>query len=348
MAGMQFNTWWVDDPEERFWLETTGRDQLGVDLNAPQRDRNGQENHSYSLIHEIHPGDIVFHYWMNERAIVGWSRAAGSVWDAQVVWKPHAGEPVQGTGEQPGWYLGLEGCFPIEPAVSQERLRLVQDQIRAVRVELQGIHGPSLYFPFELSAKRPLRATQFYIRKMPKRVVDLLFDAAAVARFATPSASAPIAASIQAPTSELGTDYRTATEEHQVTERDPFNVDPSVVDRGVRGHATTQNALASYLRTKGLVPKSPRPEEPQFDVGWSVGSQMFVAEVKSLTDANEEGQLRLGLGQVLRYRGLLAATGESVTPVLMVEREPGDPTWKTLCASHGVILAWPASLASAL
>jgi hypothetical protein len=73
-----------------------------------------------------------------------------------------------------------------------------------------------------------------------------------------------------------------------------------------------------------------------------------VAEVKSLTEANEERQLRLGLGQVLRYRHLLAARGRSTRAVLMLERRPVDESWLDLCRELQVIVVWPEVLQSTL
>jgi hypothetical protein len=67
---------------------------------------------------------------------------------------------------------------------------------------------------------------------------------------------------------------------------------------------------------------------------------VFVGEVKSLTASNEEKQLRLGLGQVLRYAHQLGPDGDAV-PVLIVERRPSDSSWEKLCVRLGVILAWP-------
>jgi len=71
------------------------------------------------------------------------------------------------------------------------------------------------------------------------------------------------------------------------------------------------------------------------------GTARFVAEVKSLTESNEEHQLRLGLGQVLRYQHALLDRFHLVHAVLVVEREPGDSAWKRLCRSHDVRLLWP-------
>lgn len=71
----------------------------------------------------------------------------------------------------------------------------------------------------------------------------------------------------------------------------------------------------------------------------------MVAEVKSLTPTNEERQLRLGLGQLLRYRQALAAVlPGGVVGWLVVENEPSDIGWSTLCDELGLKLMWPALL----
>jgi hypothetical protein len=107
----------------------------------------------------------------------------------------------------------------------------------------------------------------------------------------------------------------------------------------LRGHADTQNELARVLRDAGLSPRSRLPHEPNFDLAWQVGDTAFVAEVKSITDDNEEEQLRLGLGQVLWYRHRLQRIGYSkVVAVLVPERPPRDPSWADLCHELQVVL----------
>jgi hypothetical protein len=139
---------------------------------------------------------------------------------------------------------------------------------------------------------------------------------------------------------QLGNDYRIADEATSVGQRDPFAVDPALVERALRSHASTQNALATYLRDRGLAPRSPAANEPNFDLAWVWNSKIWVAEIKSLTEANEEKQLRLGLGQLLRYRQILGARG-SVHAALVVERQPRDTSWVTLCEELGIVLVWP-------
>jgi hypothetical protein len=129
----------------------------------------------------------------------------------------------------------------------------------------------------------------------------------------------------------------------------PFSVDPDVVDRGTQAHIDTQNALANHVQNGGLSPLEPDPAMPPYDLAWDQQGTFFVAEVKSITPTNEERQLRLGLGQVLRYTHALRASGVApVQPVLVAEDEPSDPTWLGTCSELGVILTWPARFGQSL
>jgi hypothetical protein len=137
----------------------------------------------------------------------------------------------------------------------------------------------------------------------------------------------------------VGEAYREARVSSLPLEREPFSVDPALVERGLKGHADTQNELARVLREAGIEPRSRQAQEPNFDLAWDVGGTVYLAEIKSITDANEEGQLRLGLGQVLRNRQALKALGHPhVVAVLVPERAPRDASWRDLCAELAVIL----------
>jgi hypothetical protein len=157
----------------------------------------------------------------------------------------------------------------------------------------------------------------------------------------TPSAPQAPAALTGAPgATVLGIGYREANEATASVPRDAFTIDPNKIDRGLRGHATTQNALAALIRSRGLSPLSPTSATANYDLAWE-DTNLYVAEVKSLTAQNQTQQLRLGLGQVLDYRALLQAPSRTVIPVLAVEMEPTDKRWKALCDSLDVILTWP-------
>jgi hypothetical protein len=137
----------------------------------------------------------------------------------------------------------------------------------------------------------------------------------------------------------LGVPYRQVPVTGLSGSRDPFSVDPALVERGLRGHTETQNELASVLSNAGIEPRRGLRPGPDFDLAWQKDGTVFVAEVKSITAQNEEHQLRLGLGQVLRYRQRLSALGhDRVVAVLVPERQPRDPSWRELCQELGVVL----------
>jgi hypothetical protein len=140
----------------------------------------------------------------------------------------------------------------------------------------------------------------------------------------------------------LGVPYHRANEQPATKASDPFEVDPDVKDRGLKGHAVTQNLLARYVEGRGFSPRSPAAGEPNFDLAWEEPDRLRVAEIKSLSTANAEMQLRLGLGQILRFRHLLELKFDRVQAVLAVEFKPtGASDWRALCNEVGVKLTWP-------
>ena len=145
------NAWWAGDPRQRFWLEITDRPDIGVDLHCPQRDATGSRTPGYSLIWQVAPGDIVFHYSLPDRAITAWSRAAGQVSEAPTVWLSHRAATrrrLQTQRAQPGWWLDLDGALPLDPPLTLTQLRDQAAGVRAVLENLKAAHSGSLYFPF--------------------------------------------------------------------------------------------------------------------------------------------------------------------------------------------------------
>jgi hypothetical protein len=335
--------WWDGRPAERFWLEITDRTDLGVDLKAPQAGDNGREVWSYSLVNDVEDDDVVFHYWKPEAAITAWSRAVGESWEEEIEWASH-GMVARDAGvlpyRRPGFRMGLQDFTDLDEPVTLDEIRLAEPALRTIVAALEDDVGKPVYFPVALSELRPPRMQQAYLTKLPAAMVDW-FPSLTAAASRADIAALPRSADGTSVDVGLGVEYREADEEASTSERDAFAVDPSVVERGLRGHAATQNALAAWVMAQGLVPRSPKPEEPNFDLAWQDRGISFVAEVKSTTISNEEKQLRLGLGQVLRYRQLLARTGCEARAVLAVERKPSDETWITLCRELRVDLVWP-------
>ena len=117
--------------------------------------------------------------------------------------------------------------------------------------------------------------------------------------------------------------------------------DPAARTAGLRRHAVTQNKLVrAYLDAGG----QPFASNHNVDAAWTMpgSSTVFVAEVKGITKANEVGQLRLGLGQVIDFAVEVAgSSGRPVHPILFVSSEPTTPRWEQKCGQGGVELAWP-------
>lgn len=342
---MAVRRWWFEDPRERYWLEITQRPDIGADLNAPQFNYRGDEYWSYELVTAVEDGDLVFHYEMGAHLIRYWSRASGGCWPDEVHWGARGTVGARREAyDRPGWRHGLDGPFPLGSPVTLDDLRANEDSLQAIYDDLLDRNGRPLYYPFELSTKRPVRTAQGYLFKLPAEVVAVF--PSLVDTVANEDGFSP--APTRMSPANLGAAYRAENEELTTSERDPFSVDPAVVERGLRGHAKTQNQLAEFLEARGLRPRSHGPDEPAFDLAWEEEGTIFVCEVKSLTTRNEERQLRLGLGQLLRYRHLLAGGDASVEAVLLGERQPSDASWQELCEVLGVRLVWPQVLSERL
>ncbi|NOJ79838.1 hypothetical protein [Myxococcus xanthus] len=349
---MKLNRWWADNPAQRFWMEGTNRPDIGVDLHAPQTRKGNKPYWGYSLVREVEEGDIVFHYSTERNRIESWSVAQGGHWEAETLWGARG---TASRGEQPfkrpGYFRGLHGPFELPEPLHLDELRANVSTLRAAYSAVQSAYPKgNLYLPFQIRTDG-VRGGQGYLFKMPAEVVDAFPKlSTAVQVLLRAQAKRPMAGllphSLEA--AKIGRTYLRANEEAALSERDPFPVDPAVVERGIRGHAKTQNLLADVVQQHGHKPLSPANDDPAYDLLWHDGETLCVAEVKSLTVDNEERQLRLGLGQVLRYRQRLASFGTPVRAYLVAEREPSDPEWQSLCDSVGVTLAWPSVLAERL
>lgn len=138
----------------------------------------------------------------------------------------------------------------------------------------------------------------------------------------------------------LGAPYRPGQFANLVQLSGHFSKDPDAVNRGLQAHSTTQDALAEHVRSIGGTPLSPMGPECNYDLAWdSQDGTHGVAEIKSLTLANEISQVRLGLGQILDYGYRLRKRGFDPRLHLVLETFPAGYThWSGLCQSQGVSL----------
>ena len=67
--------WWSSQPQGHYWLEITGRDDIGTNLKRPSKEEMEHPPHwSYSLLLEVQPGDLVFHWQRCDEDEVGCCR----------------------------------------------------------------------------------------------------------------------------------------------------------------------------------------------------------------------------------------------------------------------------------
>lgn len=148
---------------------------------------------------------------------------------------------------------------------------------------------------------------------------------------------------------QVGSAYRQASEtapDEQLPA--PAAGDPDASGAGWVEHNKTQNQIAKIVAAQGWAPRSARADEPRYDLAWAREQTIWVAEVKSVSSQNEERQLRTAIGQVLRYRQKLTASGHDVQAVIVTSRQPADPSWDELCRWEGIILIWLAIAAERL
>jgi hypothetical protein len=327
--------WWAGLIGEHYWMEITERNDLGADLNAPAADEKGKQNANYALVGEADDGDIVFHLDKHREAIVAHSVIRGPAWKDEVVWGAR-GTSARGQNvtpyARPGVRRALQHYTPLVEPISLQAVRKLESEVFSIRDRLRKEHGDALYFPFAPYKGQALRPFQGYMVKFPKDLVALL-------GLPAPPPALEITPAQPAGGTSSGAAYRRADEEVAVSVADPMPRDPALIERGLRGHRMTQNALADALIQVGIEPLSPSSRDPDWDIAWRSDGTLYIAEVKSLTASNEERQLRLGLGQVLRYRQ--RAADPRPVAVLVTERKPTDESWLRLCEQLQVQLVWP-------
>jgi hypothetical protein len=161
--------WWHDEARERFWLESTDREDIGADLRAPLVNVSGKPDWRYDLFREARPGDVVFHYDKRRGAITSCSRIAGPEGLRPIVWvargsyaRKRGAEPE----EVPGYFVPLTDHRELSPPLTLAAIRTAKSELKAIVDRLEGIHRKALYFPFELK-NRPVRPNQGYAFKLP-------------------------------------------------------------------------------------------------------------------------------------------------------------------------------------
>ncbi|MGW4214134.1 DUF3883 domain-containing protein [Lentzea sp. NPDC004789] len=181
---MKINAWWAGDPAERYWMEITDRPDPGTDVNAPQRNGAGIEEWSYSLVTELRPGDVVFHWHrtlLGRPALVGWSEVTGPlseednyVWQARGTRGRARGVPTIGRG----WRMQCGGLHRLEHPLDRSRIAELRPLLEEVFADLKERFGDPLYLPFIFYSSHEVRAAQAYLTKFPAELVRRIPDLA--------------------------------------------------------------------------------------------------------------------------------------------------------------------------
>ena len=133
------------------------------------------------------------------------------------------------------------------------------------------------------------------------------------------------------------------TDTNIVISNEPAVLDPDIRGDALNRHNGAVNFLAAEVRNQGWTPTLLTAwfsEKP--DLAWMADDGVFnVAEVKGLTANNELSQMRIGLGQVLRYRYRASLQYGPVQAWLVTDSAPLDQLWEQVCESVGVHLWWP-------
>jgi hypothetical protein len=280
-------------------------------------------------VRELHEGDVVLHYRARPiNAITAWSRATGEPYRDDVFWGAHGQASGRGPVApywRPGWRQPLDGPYSLTEPVTAAFLNDIRADVLRVLGEVRDEHPRHRpYPPFIDYGGREIRAFQAYLTKVPRAFMELVPALAEVAEIADETRPVPDAPAPAAGRSDLGTEYRHVDPHARTARREPFSVDPDLVDRANQAHARTQEALWAAVQAAGMVPRSHVPGEPVFDIAWEDDETICVAEIKSVNGSNDEKQLRLALGQVLRYAYLLRSKGKPVRAFIAVESQPAD------------------------
>lgn len=177
---MTINDWWSGSVVERFWMETTGRSDLGADLHAPQLNGAGKPEWGYSLVAETRPGDVVLHWHtslVGQPALVGWSSVAGPLSvDEHYSWMPQGtrgrlrGVPTVGRG----WRMPLGGFNRFERPISRADLAAHELELKAVAEAIRAEAMGAAYFPFNFYRPGEVRSSQSYLTKFPAALLEVL------------------------------------------------------------------------------------------------------------------------------------------------------------------------------
>jgi len=305
--------WWDGLPSERYWCEVTDRRDIGSDLKAPQQNASGQDYWSYSLVADVLPGDIVFHYSTRLKAFVGASVAGGPMEQRPIVWAPHGtfGRAKNSGGqERPGYWRPLYGyrsatvplaLSTIEQSAEVEWLKSWVDARRA---------AAPLRLPFQLR-KDGVRAGQGYLFKMPADFIEhwtVLRDLADALdeRAEELSTSAP---------AEQFARIGSVRGFHPRSEANYTAIISASVQHRTRSHEKLLRLTGEWLQAHGVTITNPHPKDLEI-----VSPVSVIVEAKVTRRRDPLFAAREALGQLHEYRYFVGPQNAALA--ILLDTEP--------------------------
>jgi hypothetical protein len=159
------HSWWESSLEEKFWVESTDRTDIGRNLLAPISTHAGQK-----LVAFVEDGDVVFHYYQPTKSIVAFSVAKGFPKIGEIRWPDRKTSDIS-----PAYKIELINYTELDEPITLKEIQDKQASIRTIKAALDKKYdGKSIYFPFQIPKEKVIQPAQgAYLSKLPKAVVDL-------------------------------------------------------------------------------------------------------------------------------------------------------------------------------
>jgi hypothetical protein len=239
---------------------------------------------------------------------------------------------------RPSWKVPLKGYRALEGPLERAVIASKQKAVLRLKDQFEAKYGERSLFPYYRYSPTELRTQQAYLAFFPRSLFGLFPE------LGRQVASYDALSNVELPAVELDPPdpfLYLANENIDVDHPGTIKVDRAAVVAARREHSRLQNTLRSRaLKAKKTLVKP--PNDANVDLAWKgPRSKTTVAEVKSLSYANEVHQLRYGLGQLLDYLDEFAANGTKANGVLFVSRPPSKFSWLRKCEAMGVELCWP-------
>ena len=159
------HSWWENSLEEKYWVESTDRTDIGRNLLAPISTHAGQK-----LVAFVEDGDVIFHYYQPTKSIVAFSVAKGFPKIHEIRWPDRKKSNIS-----PAYKIDLISYTELDEPITLKEIQNMQSSIRTIKSDLDKKYdGKSIYFPFQIPKEKVIQPAQgAYLSKMPKALVDL-------------------------------------------------------------------------------------------------------------------------------------------------------------------------------